>query len=118
MMRRQQGTKNQRFSWEILNKVLVTLREHGTLTTPQLIKTAGLASCFSAGRIFLYNEMLTESGSQERLVAKKGSGRVLMWSLRIVPTARELAEKFDMNPLSEENHRKNLACARTRQRRP
>jgi len=116
-MRKQQGTKNQRFSWEILNKVLVTLREHGTLTTPQLIKTAGLASCFSAGRIFLYNEMLTESGSQERLVAKKGSGSILMWSLRIIPTARDLAEKFDMTPLSEENHSKNLVCATMRQRR-
>ena len=83
-MRRQQGTKNQRVAWENLNKVLATLREHGRLTTPQLIKAAGLASCFSAGRIFLYNEMLTETGSQERLVAKKGNGSALMWSLRIV----------------------------------
>ncbi len=83
-MRRQQGTQNQRVAWENLNKVLVTLREHGMLTTPQLIKKAGLAACFSAGRIFLYNEMLTESGSQERLVAKKGEGSALMWSLRIV----------------------------------
>ena len=30
------------------------------------------------------------------------------------PTARELAEKFDIKPLSEENHSKNLAAARLR----
>jgi len=36
------------------------------------------------------------------------------WDAPAPCSARDLAEKFDMKPLSEENHSKNLAAARLR----
>ena len=36
------------------------------------------------------------------------------WDVPAPCSARDLAEKFDMEPLSEENHSKNLAAARLR----
>ena len=84
MKRHQHHTINQRRAWDNLNKVLAALREHGSMTTPELIKAAGLAKCFDSGRVFLYNEMLADTNSSERLVAAKGARGRVTWSIRTV----------------------------------
>jgi hypothetical protein len=79
-----------------------------------------VSDCMTGDRVTNYLRRCPTRRNEARSLPKDRFFLKLLKLLRLEPDgspARELAEKFDTNPLSEENHRKNLACARTRQRR-
>ena len=97
-MNRYNRSKNTRLAKERMEKVLEALRP-GPLTTPELKAAIGTKSDLSLSHLLTYNDLLRESGSKERLVAKQEFPRSkkFLWRIR----TKDSVATVDPNPAPE-----------------